>query len=82
MKQSLEEELLGIKHEIEQARTERNQIEGYRRGLYKQLKEVWGFKTVDEATKGLNKLRKDIAELEVKLEEGLAEYHAKYNTRP
>jgi chromosome segregation ATPase len=82
MKPSLEEELLSIKHEIEQARSERDQIEGQRRGLYKQLKGVWGYKTAEEATKGLNKLRKDIAELENKLAEGLSDYHAKYNTRP
>jgi outer membrane protein TolC len=82
MKQSLEEELLGIKQNIESARTERDQIEGQRKGLYKQLETVWGYKTVEEATKGLNRLKKDLNILENKLEVGLTDYYAKYNTRP
>jgi hypothetical protein len=81
MKQSLEEELLGIKQDIEQARTERDEIEGQRKGLYRQLESDWECKTIGQAEKKLVVMQKELATLETKLEEGLADYHGKYQIR-
>ena len=59
-----EKELLELKEEIEEAKSEQSQLKGRLDGLLEQLQKDWGCKTIAEAEKKLKKLDEEIEQLQ------------------
>lgn len=64
---SIEQDLLKKKEKIDEAKEEKNRLEGQMQSNLKRLKDEFGFSTLAAARKGLEKLRTSLKESENKL---------------
>ena len=74
-----EQQLLDLKKQIEQAKTQVAELQGSRKHLMKELKDDWGCTTIEEAEKKLKKLQKELEQLQNKIKEQTEELIEKYN---
>lgn len=74
-----ETQLLKLKKQVEEAKTEVSELKGHQSALLKQLKEEWGCSDITTAEKKLKSLQKEIEEVNQSIEEGIAELEEKYN---
>jgi uncharacterized protein YukE len=73
-----EEQLLELKKEIDEAKTEISELKGTRKQLMKDLQENWDCKTLEEAEKKHKKLGEEITALSDKINIGVTELNEKY----
>jgi len=73
-----ENQLLELKREIDDAKTEVSELKGTRKQLMKDLKENWDCTTLEQAEKKHEKLREAITVLSDKIEKGVKELNEKY----
>lgn len=74
-----ENELLDLKKQIEEAKTQVAELEGTRKHLMKELKDDWGCGSVEEAEKKLNTMESDLDKLRDKINKGIEELTEKYD---
>jgi len=74
-----ETQLLKLKKEVDEAKTEASQLEGQKKELMKQLQEDWSCSTIEKALEKSKKMQKDIDTITVQIEEGLDQLEEKYN---
>jgi len=75
-----EKQLLALKEEIEEAKSEVSKLEGRREQMMDTLKKDWDCETLEEAETKLEKMRKDFETLEEQIQEGLEELDEKYKS--
>ena len=73
-----EADLIKLKRQVEDAKTEVNQLQGQRTALLKQLKDDWGCKTVEEAETKVKTMERDIEKLSDQIQTGMEELENKY----
>ena len=73
------DKLLQIKEEIEQAKTQVSQLKGRKEYLLQQLNDEWGCSTVKAARVKLDKMKKEIQDLDSKIEKGVQELEDTYD---
>lgn len=73
-----EKELLGLKEDIDEAKTELNKLEGRKEGLMQQLLDDWECKTIEQAKKKLISMKSDLEQLDKKIKDGIEELEEKY----
>lgn len=71
--------LLELKNQIDNAKSEVQQLEGRKKYLFQELEENYGCKTIDQAKKKLQKLKKEIQTKQEKIDQQTAELKNKYN---
>ena len=71
------EEVIALKEEIDECKTEKAQLEGEQKAILKQLEEDWDCKSVKQAEKKMKEMEQEIKQLEVEIEEGLQELEEK-----
>ena len=77
-----EQDLLKLKRQVEDAKTEVNQLQGQRTALLKQLKDDWGCKTVEEAEAKVKAMEKEIEKISDQiLREVIGTFH-KISSKP
>lgn len=74
-----EQQLLKLKKDIEEAKTEVSELKGSRKHLMQQLKEQWGCASIDQAAKKLEKLKEEEQILEKKIAEGIKQLEKIYD---
>ena len=74
-----EQELLKLKQQIDNAKSQTAELKGHQSALLKQLKDDWKCNSVEEAERLVKKMDKEISDLNAKIEEGLNELEEKYN---
>jgi non-homologous end joining protein Ku len=75
----LENQLLALKKDVEQAQIEFNQLEGQKKELTKQLNIEWKCETVIEAQKKVKAWESEHTSLTEKAEEGISSFKKQYN---
>lgn len=73
-----EQELLGLKRQIDEAKDEVNKLEGRKEHLMQQLEEDWDCTTVEEAEKKQKSIEQNISKIEKKIQKGTKELEEKY----
>ena len=73
-----ETKLLRLKHKIDEAKTEKAQLEGKLETLMSQLEKDFGCATVEDAQDRLEDMNAEIKELTKEIEEGVANLQDKY----
>jgi chromosome segregation ATPase len=73
-----EQQLLTLKKEIDEAKTEVAELQGQYKALMKQLKDDWGCDSIEAAEKLLNKKDSELSKLATQIESGLKELEEKY----
>lgn len=73
-----ETQLLKLKKQVEEAKTEVSELKGHQSALMKQLKEEWGCISVIEAEKKLKKMTKELEDFSKQIEEGIKELEETY----
>ena len=73
-----ETQLLALKQEIDEAKTEISELQGTKKQLMKDLKEDWDCTTLEQAEEKHEKLGVEITELSNKIETGVKELNEKY----
>lgn len=63
----MEDVLLKMKAEIEENKSKKARLEGELDGIKAQLKQEYGFDSIEEAEQELNKLQASLPELEIQL---------------
>lgn len=76
-----EKQLLDLKKKVDEAKTTVSELTGQRTAQIKQLKDEWKCSSVEEAEKKLEKMSKDITELDQQIEESIEELETKYNVK-
>jgi hypothetical protein len=74
-----ESQLLDLKAQIEDAKQSVSELKGQQTALLKQLKDTYKCNSIEEADKLVEKLRKDIASLQTRIDEHTKELEAKYD---
>lgn len=74
-----QDELFELKEKVDAAKTEVSELEGQKKALMKQLKDDYGFATVEAAEKKLASMRKEVETLDEQIETGIEELEEKYN---
>ena len=72
------DKLLGLKSEIDQAKTRVSELTGQKQGLMKELKDNWQCTTLKQAEKKAEELEKEISAMTGDIEKGVAEIEEKY----
>lgn len=75
-----EQQLLQLKHQIEDAKSETAELKGREKQLMEQLEKEWDCTTVKQAEQKIEKLQSEIDQLDIKINEGLKELEQKYET--
>lgn len=78
MDDRIEEKLLDLKSEIDEAKSNVARLEGQKTALMSQLKTEWGVSSIKEARTKLAELQKKCDVLEKKIKEGLQELEETY----
>ena len=73
-----EEQLLELKKEIDDAKTEISELTGTQKQLMKDLKTQWNCSTLEEAEKEHKKLGEQITKLSGQIDKGVKELNEKY----
>ncbi len=73
-----ESELLRLKQQIDDAKSQTAELKGHQSALMKQLKDDWKCNSVEEAEKLVKKMDREISDLNAKIEEGTKELEEKY----
>lgn len=73
-----ESELLKLKQQIDNAKSQTAELKGHQSALLKQLKDDWKCNSVEEAERLVKKMDKEISDLNRKIEEGLLELEERY----
>ncbi|MFP4025768.1 MAG: hypothetical protein ACLFVR_14690 [Thiohalospira sp.] len=68
-----EKELLDLKEEINEAKTEVAELKGQRKSLMTQLKDTWGCSSIEKAQEKIKLMRKSIEDLQDKINEEIEE---------
>jgi len=74
-----ETQLLKLKKQVEEAKTEVSELRGHQSALTKQLKEEWGCKDIAEAEKKLKAMQKEIEQIDASIAEGIKELEENYD---
>jgi len=74
-----ERELMKIKEEIDVAKSKVSELSGKEEYLLQELQDHWKCSSIGEAKVGLQKLEKEINELNLKIEQGIIDIEEKYN---
>ena len=73
-----EKQLLDLKKTIDETKDEVKQLEGRQKYLMQQLKKEWKCSNLEQAKKKLEKMKKDVADIDEKIKEGVAVLEEKY----
>ena len=73
-----EAQLLGLKKEIDEAKSAISELTGTKKQLMKDLKEQWNCSTLEQAETAHKKQGVEITELSSKIEKGVEELNEKY----
>ncbi|HDY88854.1 MAG TPA: hypothetical protein ENH82_12180 [bacterium] len=73
-----EQQLLKLKKEIDDAKSEISELKGTQKQLMKDLKEQWSCASLKEAETAHQKLTNEISKLSTQIEEGVKELNEKY----
>lgn len=73
-----ESELLKLKQQIDNAKSQTAELKGHQSALLKQLKDDWKCNSIEEAERLVKKMDKEISDLNQKIEEGLNELEERY----
>lgn len=76
-----EKELLSIKDDIDKAKAKVHELTGRQKYLLEELKSKWKCSSVEEAQKELERLEKEISQLDTKIKKGMYEVEEKYNVK-
>lgn len=71
-------DLLTLKKQITEAKTQMSELTGQRKALLAQLKTDWGCSTIEQAQKKLQQLTEEIDKIDLEIEEGVQELNEKY----
>jgi len=74
-----ERELMKIKEEIDVAKFKVSELSGKEEYLLQELQDHWKCSSIGEAKVELQKLEKEINELNLKIEQGIIDIEEKYN---
>jgi uncharacterized protein YaaN involved in tellurite resistance len=74
----IETDLLELKKEVDEAKNNVVGLKGQQTALFKQLKDDWGCKTIEEAEKKVKSMGKEIDTLQEQIETGIEELEQKY----
>jgi len=74
----IQKRMADIAEEIENGKTKKANLEGRRSELKKQLREVLGVKTIEEAEEKLRELESECDDLEKSIENGLKKLEKEY----
>jgi uncharacterized protein YukE len=75
-----EKDLLELKEQIEDAKTETSELKGHLKAQMKQLKDTWKCNTVKEAEKMLVQMEKSIKSYNESIEQGLKELEEEHGS--
>ena len=73
-----ETQLLKLKQQIDNKKSQIAELKGHQSALMKQLKDDWKCNSVEEAEKLVNKMNQEISNFKAKIEEGTKELEEKY----
>jgi hypothetical protein len=76
--EDLAKKLSKMKQDIEDQRAEKNRAEGQLTALMKQLKDEFGFESVEAAEEKLEEMQKEIEEADEKMEKDVDAFEKKY----
>ena len=65
------EELLALKDEIEESKKKESELKGELKLIKRQLETEFGFTTIEEINKETKKLKKEVDDLESKIQKGI-----------
>ncbi len=74
----IEEDLLDLKRDIDEAKTKVAELNGQVTALLRQLKEEWKCSSIQEAEEKLRKLDLKITSIQKEIDKGCAELEEKY----
>ncbi len=74
-----EKDLMSLKEEIDQAKTDLSEYQGQRKQMLQELKANWNCITVEEAEVLIKEQKKQIKELEDDITQGLKQLEKDYN---
>ena len=81
IKMKTEQQLLDLKKQIDQAKSEVSELNGREKRLMEQLQKDWGCKTVKEAEKKIKDMETDLASINEQIHKGVEELEEKYDGR-
>ena len=74
-----EKELLQLKEKIDSAKIEVAELNGQKKRTLQQLKDDWNCKTVEDANALLEKLKDEIEQIDIDIQNGISELQEKYD---
>jgi len=74
-----ERDLLRMKKEIDEAKTELAELNGEKKHLMQELKQNWGCETLGEGQELLVKMEENIDKIDKEIKQGLEEIEREYN---
>ena len=74
-----EKELLQLKEKIDSAKIEVAELNGQKKRTLQQLKDDWNCKTVEDANALLEKLKDEIEQIDIGIQNGILELQEKYD---
>lgn len=73
-----EQQLLDLKHQIDEAKTNATELTGQQKSLMDRLKKDWNCTTVEQAEKQIKQIETEITQLNTKIDKGMEELEEKY----
>ncbi len=73
-----EQQLLDLKHQIDEAKTNATELTGQQKSLMDRLKKDWNCTTVEQAEKKVEELETEITQLNTSIDKGVKELEEKY----
>ena len=73
-----EQQLLDLKHQIDEAKTNATELTGQQKSLMDRLKKDWNCTTTVQAEKKLTELEKKITQLNTSIDKGVKELEERY----
>ncbi len=73
-----EQQLLDLKHQIDEAKTTATELTGQQKSLMDRLKKDWNCTTVEQAEKKVEELETEITQLNTSIDKGVKELEEKY----
>lgn len=73
-----EQQLLDLKHQIDQAKSKAAELKGEQKSLMQQLKKDWECDTIAQAEKNVKEMEKEITTLDDKIKKGVEELEERY----
>ncbi len=73
-----EQQLLDLKHQIDEAKTNATELTGQQKSLMDRLKKDWNCTTVEQAEKKVEELETEITQLNTSIDKGVKELEERY----